>query len=114
MFSSLASLETIIKSIRNLHRNFLWNGHDPRKKWALVSWDKVCKPKSLGGLGLQEKGKINKTMGETILWHWLKYLAELWAILWKHKDTFHIPQAHLIQLEEKLQGSNVWNTSCEN
>ena len=58
--------------------------------------------------------KINKTMGEMILWYWLKYLAELWAILWKHKDTLHIPQAHLIRLEDQLQGSNVWNTSCEN
>jgi hypothetical protein len=72
MFSALAAPQTVIKSIRNLQRNFLWHGHDPNKKWALVSWDKVCKPKSLGGLGLRDPGKLNNTMGENIWWRWLK------------------------------------------
>jgi hypothetical protein len=52
MFSSLEAPQTVIKSIRNLHRNFLWHGHKQGKTWALVSWDKLCKPTTLGGLGL--------------------------------------------------------------
>jgi hypothetical protein len=79
MFSSLASPQTIIKIIRNLQQKFLWHGHKPGKNWALFSWDKICKPTSLGGLGLCDLGKINNVMGEKIWWHWLKYPEELWA-----------------------------------
>jgi hypothetical protein len=114
MFSSLASPQTIIKSIRNPQKNFHWHGHDPRKKWALVNWEEFSKPKSLGRLGLREKGKIKKTMGEMILWRWLKCLSQLWAILWKHKYTLHIPPTHLIGIEDQIQGFDVWNTSCKN
>jgi hypothetical protein len=66
MFSALAAPQTIIKIIRNIQRNFLWNGHKQGKTWALVSWDKLCKPTSLGGLGLRDLGKLNNVMGEKI------------------------------------------------
>jgi hypothetical protein len=53
-------------------------------KWmALFSWDKVCKPKYLGGIGLRDLGKLNSTMGAIIWWRWLKTLAEIWEKLWK-------------------------------
>jgi hypothetical protein len=66
-----------------MQRNFLWHGHNLEKKWALVSWDKVCKPKYLGGLGLQDTGKLNSTMGERIWWRWLKTPTEIWSKVWK-------------------------------
>jgi hypothetical protein len=114
MFSTLVAPQNVIKSIRNLQRNFLWHGHDPNKKWALVSWDKVCKPKSLGGLGLRDPGKLNNTMGEKIWWHWLKITEELWEKIWKHKYTPNTPQAQLIRLTDQIQGSNIWNATWKN
>jgi hypothetical protein len=102
------------KKIRNLQRNFLWHGHNPDKKWALVSWDKFCKPKSLGGLGLWDPGKLNNTMGAKIWWRWLKTPTELWEKLWKHKYALHTPQAQLIRLHDKTQGSNIWNAAWKN
>jgi hypothetical protein len=104
MFSSLATPQTVIKSIRNLQQNFLWHGHKQGKKWALVSWEKICKPTSLGGLGLHDPGKLNNVMGEKIWWRWLKYPKELWARLWKKKYTPQIQQEKLIRLEEKIHG----------
>jgi hypothetical protein len=81
MFSALAVPQTVIKSIRNLQWNFLWHGHEQGKKWALVSWEKICKPTSLGGLGLRDPGKLNNIMGAKIWWRWLKYPRELWVQL---------------------------------
>jgi hypothetical protein len=52
LFTALAAPKQIIKAIRNLQRNFLWHRHQPNKKWVLVGWDKICTPKSMGGLGL--------------------------------------------------------------
>jgi hypothetical protein len=63
LFLALETPQSVIKTIQNLQRNFLWHGHDLGKKWALVSWEKVCKPKSIGGLGLRDPSKLNNIMG---------------------------------------------------
>jgi hypothetical protein len=49
-FTALAAPKSVIQAIRNIQHNFLWHGHQPNKKWALVGWDKLCKPKNLGGI----------------------------------------------------------------
>jgi hypothetical protein len=111
LFSSLAAPQSDINKIRNLQRNFLWHGHNSDKKWALVSWDKVCKPKSSGGMGLWDPGKLNSTMGERIWWRWLKNLSETWEKLWKRKYAPNTHQIHFIRMHEKIQGSNIWNAT---
>jgi hypothetical protein len=78
LFSSLEAPQFVIKAICNLQRNFLWQGHKTGKKWALVSWDKVCKPKLNGGLGICDPGLLNEVMGAKIWWRWLKKPNELW------------------------------------
>jgi hypothetical protein len=114
MFSALIAPQTIIKSIRNLQRNFLWHGHKQGKKWALVGWEKICKPTSMGGLGLRDPGNLNNVMGEKIWWRWLKHPEELWAQLWRKKYTPQTLQEQLIRLEEQIQGSNIWNAAWRN
>jgi len=54
MMSLFPSPKGILQNIRDIQREFLWCGTKNKKKWALVSWDKVCRPKRKGGLGLQD------------------------------------------------------------
>lgn len=49
MFSALLTPSGILQQIKNIQRDFLWGKEEEKKKWALVAWDKVCKPKSHGG-----------------------------------------------------------------
>ena len=32
--------------------NFLWGSTEKKKKMHMVGWDKICRPKKDGGLGL--------------------------------------------------------------
>jgi len=77
LFISLATPQYVIRAIRNIQHSFLWHGHHPNKKWAMVGWDKICRPKYLGGLGLKDLRKINRIMGEKLWWHWLKNPKQL-------------------------------------
>jgi hypothetical protein len=52
LFTSLAGPQYFIRDIRNIQCSSLWHGNHPNKKWVLVGWDKICRPKTLGGLGL--------------------------------------------------------------
>lgn len=114
LFTALAAPKPIIRAIINLQRNFLWRGLQPNKKWALVSWDKVCAHKSSGGLGLRDPGKLNQIMGANIWWRWLTTPGALWAQIWKHKYTPTMQPDQLIRHNTRIQGSNIWNTAWQN
>jgi hypothetical protein len=46
----LTDLEKMTKIIRK----FFWGGNSEKKKYYLVKWDLVCKPRQKGGLGIKE------------------------------------------------------------
>jgi hypothetical protein len=68
LFITIAVPQSVIKAIKNPQQTFLWHGHHPDKKWALVGWDKICRPKSKGVLGLRDPRNINHIMGEILWW----------------------------------------------
>ena len=43
----------VCSDLDKLNRDFLWGSSRDSKKMHLVGWDKVCRPKCDGGLGLQ-------------------------------------------------------------
>jgi exonuclease III len=114
LFTALAAPISVIKAIRSLQRNFLWKGNQNNKKWALVGWDKLCKPKKRGGLGIRDPGKMNQVMGAKMWWRWLQHPQELWAQMWKQKYAPNAQSNQLIRFNEQTQGSNIWNTAWRN
>jgi hypothetical protein len=109
LFFSMATPQSVLKTIHNIQRNFLWQGRKLEKKWALVNWDKVCKPNLNGGLGLRDPCMLNEVMGVEIRWCWIKHPKELWERLWKKKYAPHINEAQLIRMTDEILGSNIWN-----
>jgi hypothetical protein len=79
-----------------------------------VGWEKVCTPKSRGGLGLQDLGNLNQIMGAKIWWRWLKTPDALWAQIWKNKYAPTTQLDQLIRHNIKIQGSNIWNIAWKN
>ncbi|GKV44022.1 hypothetical protein SLEP1_g51253 [Rubroshorea leprosula] len=49
----------LILSLDKIRRNFLWGGREGKRKINWVSWDKVCKNKLMGGLGVKDLRKFN-------------------------------------------------------
>lgn len=49
----------VIQYITSIQRNFLWSGCSEDKKICWVSWDKICKRKEEGGLGIKEVEAFN-------------------------------------------------------
>jgi hypothetical protein len=54
MMSVFPARKGILQKIRTIQRDFLWRGEENKNKWALVAWEKVCRPKGKGDLGLQD------------------------------------------------------------
>jgi hypothetical protein len=62
------------------HRaRFYWEGTGPKRRYHLVNWPAVCRPKECGGLGLLNSKKMNLAL--MIKWIWKLYQADnpIWA-----------------------------------
>jgi hypothetical protein len=68
------------------HRSkFYWEGAGPKRKYHMVNWPTVCRPKELGGLGLLNTKKMNQSL--LLKWVWRLYQEEdtIWAKLIRAK-----------------------------
>ncbi|KAJ4761061.1 RNA-directed DNA polymerase (reverse transcriptase)-related family protein [Rhynchospora pubera] len=78
-FMSAFKLPTwVIKKLDAMRRNFLWHGFQ-NKKLILISWDKVCMPKSVGGLGVIDLSTMNEALLARWLWIWLSKKESIWS-----------------------------------
>ncbi|GKD81131.1 RNA-directed DNA polymerase, eukaryota, reverse transcriptase zinc-binding domain protein, partial [Tanacetum coccineum] len=65
---------------------------------AKVSWDKICKPKDQGGLGLKNLG----------VWNEVLMIKHLWNVAVK-KDTLWVKWIYM----EKLKDRSIWEAQCD-
>jgi len=63
MLSTLPAPKGVLHQLRTIQRDFLWGKGEKRMKWALVEWEKICKPKNYGGLGLDDPEILSKVLG---------------------------------------------------
>jgi hypothetical protein len=57
---------------KNHTKGILVAWSETRKKWELVAWEKVYKPKRKGGLGLHDPQVTNDAYGVKLWWRWVK------------------------------------------
>eukprot|EP00253_Pinus_taeda_P023191 PITA_23191 len=103
---NMASRLVLIKA-----RNFLWGSTRPKRKWALVKWEKACLPKKAGGISLRDPEHSNAIMGAKIWWKWLSYPSTLWVRLWTAKYASNLPLEERIRMSEISKGSAIWNSA---
>jgi hypothetical protein len=109
MMSVLPAPKGILQKVRAIQRDFLWRGAESKKKWALVAWEKVCKPKCKRGLGLQDPQVTNEAYREKLWWRWVKEKSSPWATLWKAKYAPNINDQDRIHFMGTREGSTIWN-----
>ncbi|XP_070019933.1 uncharacterized protein [Nicotiana sylvestris] len=68
-----------MQKIEQLCRRFLWNGNNECSKKALITWDKICLPKSAGGLNIVDIYTWNKAAILKHLWNLCKKKDRLWV-----------------------------------
>eukprot|EP00253_Pinus_taeda_P003843 PITA_03843 len=114
MFSTLPARKGFKQQIGSIQRDFLWGKGEEKKKRDLVTWDKICKPKNHGDLGLHDLETISKVSGAKLWWRWIKESETPWAKLWKKKYTKNLQEKYHIRMSGHIKGSYIWNLSWEN
>ena len=81
----VALLANVLSNVDKLCRNFLWGLTETKKKVHLVSWQKITKPKSKGGLGIQAAKPKNIALLAKLNWRLKTETTSLWSRVLHHK-----------------------------
>jgi ribonuclease HI len=97
---------SVCNKLDRLNRNFLWGSSEEKKKMHMVGWEKVCRTKSLGGLGLYACKPRNIALLAKLNWRLLQEKDALWAqtILAKYSPN------GVMEVNKRLNrsGSSTW------
>ncbi|XP_074290616.1 uncharacterized protein LOC141617331 [Silene latifolia] len=112
-FECLASLfvlpKGIIQRVEATYRNFLWDGGTEYRRAPLVAWDKVCRTKEEGGLGLQDMEMWNKALvGRLVDWIY-EGRDSVWV---KWVECNHLKGRTWSDYEPSTNFSWVWRRIC--
>jgi exonuclease III len=103
---STALPTSICSTLDRINRNFLWGSSEEKKKMHMVGWDKICRAKSLGGLGLYACKPRNVALLAKLNWRLLQEKDALWArtILAKYSPN------GVMEIDKRLNrsGSSTW------
>nr|XP_009789134.1 PREDICTED: uncharacterized protein LOC104236815 [Nicotiana sylvestris] len=91
--------DKVLKTIDAYCRSYVWSSCNIISNKSLVSWERVCAPKSVGSLGLANLQKWNKAAIAKSFWDLTQKQDKLW-IKWIHAyytkgqaiETMTIPQ----------------------
>eukprot|EP00253_Pinus_taeda_P016074 PITA_16074 len=114
MFSALPAPKGVLQQFRTIHRDFLWGKGEERKKWAFVAWDKICKLKTHGGVGLDDLDVLSKVLGAKLWWCWVKDPKAQWDSIWKEKYASTWQDSDHIRMARIIKRSHICNKAWEN
>jgi hypothetical protein len=85
-------------------RTFLWKGSS-NKGIHLIGWDKITKPKKLGGLGIRKAREANTSLFGKLVWDIHRNKNALWVQVLKHK---YLREEDILNATKK-PGFVTWN-----
>eukprot|EP00253_Pinus_taeda_P003653 PITA_03653 len=107
--SFLLAPKTIKDHISQLLRDFLWKGgKGNERKFHLVSWDIVKRPKLEGGLQIRDPNLANIALGGKILWQLYSNKHHPVSQLLQNKD-FKGASLRNLQADNVPKGTLLWN-----
>lgn len=76
--------QSVLKEVDRICREYLWGGSvDKKKRVALLSWEKICQPKKLGGLNIKGCKEWNIASVGKLIWQLQVNKESLW-VKWVH------------------------------
>ena len=91
-------------------RSFLRGAIEGKKKIHLCKWDDVCRPKRIGGLGLQHAKYSNLAFMAKLGWGLVHQRDELWVKVLRSK--YGCGEDLIPSISLKQGCSNVWKGIC--
>lgn len=103
---------SVVKEIEQVCRNFLWGDKESKKRYHSLGWEKVCLPKSEGGLGIRKVGDLIKARAMLNLWNIVRNKESLW-VRWVH-GRYLIKNQSIWLVQAKQKDFWIWRKLLAN
>ncbi|GMI77374.1 hypothetical protein HRI_001406700 [Hibiscus trionum] len=97
--------QNIIDDITMSIRRYWWFGRSNKRGWPLLSWDSLCTPKNVGGLGFRDLHTFNIALLGKQIWHLLSHPDSLLARVLRAK---YYPSGDLLNASADKRASFAW------
>ncbi|KAF7843712.1 reverse transcriptase [Senna tora] len=94
-FQGLPIPKSVCDDIDRIHRDFLWGSSNAGRKIHFIGWEKICRPKTCGGLGLMKAFERNNAFLAKLLWR-VNQEEGVWARLCKYRLSLSLSSASTI------------------
>jgi ribonuclease HI len=98
---------TLCKEIEGLIRRFWWGQKGDERKIHWLRWEKLCQPKSMGGLGFRELQKFNIALLAKQFWRLMQCKDSL---IFKVFSAKFFPTGNILEASTKTKGSFAWRS----
>lgn len=99
-----------IKKIKVSLKMFLWSDNlGGQTKIPLLAWDKICRPKEVGGVGIRDLVIQNKALGAKLIWKLYANPWSKWAFIMLAKYLRGAPSEKIFTTTSLPKGSMFWN-----
>uniref|UniRef100_A0A2N9J5Z6 RNase H type-1 domain-containing protein n=1 Tax=Fagus sylvatica TaxID=28930 RepID=A0A2N9J5Z6_FAGSY len=98
---------TLCKDIEGLIRRFWWGQKGDERKIHWLRWEKLCQPKSMGGLGFRELQKFNIALLAKQFWRLMQCKDSL---IFKVFSAKFFPTGNILEASTKTKGSFAWRS----
>jgi hypothetical protein len=96
--------KTTMDSLDKIRKSFFWQGGGTKKEYHLVKWEKICKSKKKGGLGIKNLRKMNISL--LCKWWWrLEKEEGLWQEIIRYK---YLKDKSIHDVGHKINDSHMW------
>ncbi|GLJ14706.1 hypothetical protein SUGI_0238400 [Cryptomeria japonica] len=95
--------------IEKLLKKFYCQGPNDQKKLVTISWDKICKPREMGGVGTKNMDWQGKALGAKLVWTLYQNPKKKWARILQHKYLSNGDPSCIFRTPCPPQGSRIWN-----
>lgn len=86
--------------INHIMRRFFWSRIGGEQNFPLISWDKICSPKQVGGVGKIYLSIMNLAMGVKLIWNTYTNENQKWVKILRMK---------YLDLDEPIRILTMWD-----
>ncbi|KAJ4773133.1 RNA-directed DNA polymerase (reverse transcriptase)-related family protein [Rhynchospora pubera] len=95
----------IIKKINSLMAKFFWGKTNQNRYLALIAWKNICKPVSMGGLGVKDLQNFGDALFLKMVWSIMADEDKPWVKICKAK---YFPNVGYLRARNATGGSKMW------
>lgn len=90
-------------------KKLFWSGAREEKKWPLLKWEKICRPKKFGGAGIKDWNTMNIALGAKLAWKMENDGDQMWIRILKAKYLDSNENTRILTIQNLIRGSSIWN-----